>query len=224
MRRPAAVHPWADDILTRLASHEASGEIVLGGYFALQQYLPYRETADIDAWWRTRSQPATVAAIRSALQSFAADHGCELFERSFGETESFELLLDGRKAYSFQIAVRTVELDQPETSLWPPILIETLRDNIDSKMNALVDRGAPRDFLDVEQAVRAGLLTVQDCWNFWSLKNPHAAPGTGRQKALLHLAALELRRPLASINDPEERLAAERRRLWFRQEFLTESP
>lgn len=49
----------------------------------------------------------------------------------------------------------------------PPILIETVRDNVASKMNALVDRGAPRDFLDIRAVIVKGLVSVEECWALW---------------------------------------------------------
>ena len=42
-------------------------------------------------------------------------------------------------------------------------------------MNALVNRGAPRDFLDIHAVVEADLLTPARCWELWQAKNPGAA-------------------------------------------------
>ncbi len=90
----------------------------------------------------------------------------------WGETVSFELSDGNRKIFSFQIALRTVELDPPRESAWPPVLIESLADNVGNKVNALVQRGAPRDFLDIRQLVTNGIVSVEKCWDWWSRKNP----------------------------------------------------
>jgi len=34
-------------------------------------------------------------------------------------------------------------------------------------MVALVERGAPRDFLDIYTVCQAGLVTLEECWELW---------------------------------------------------------
>lgn len=220
MIKPTGIDPLAETILELLAGKPESAEIVLGGYFALQHYVDYRRTHDIDAWWKTRANPDTEQVIRAAMRQVANHESFELRERRFGETVSFELVRDGRRQFSFQIAVRSVGLDEPAISAWPPILIETLADNIGSKMNALVDRGSPRDFMDIKQVVDSGLLSVTSCWSLWTQKNPGDTVAAAQQKVLFHLASLEGRRPLDSITDPGERERARATRQWFKEEFL----
>jgi len=220
MRPPAGIDPLADRILQGLAALPEASEIVLGGYLALQHHLDYRKTHDIDAWWRVRATPTAERAILAVMQQVAAEVGCTVRERRFGETLSIELVRQGRRTFSFQIAVRSVELAPPVVSAWPPILIETLQDNVGSKMNALVDRGSPRDFLDIKAVVERGLLSAADCRELWTRKNPGQTINAAGQKILFHLSALELRRPLESIESPVEREQARLTREWFRHEFL----
>lgn len=146
--------------------------------------------------------------------------GLYFVQRSFGDTASFELLREGKRVFSFQIAVRSVELEPPTDSPWPPILIETLADNIGAKMNALVDRGAPRDFADIRRITDAGLATIEQCWSFRAQKNHLQAAGPAREKVRLHLTALQARRPLETIADIGERSRAAATRHWFATEFL----
>jgi hypothetical protein len=217
---PENLDPLAAQILQRLAGRDAASEIVIGGYLALQHYLDYRKTRDIDAWWRSAATAEAEHMIREVMSQVAVECGFLLGERRFGDTVSFELVRDGMKEFSFQIATRSVELEPPLLSAWPPIRIETLNDNVGSKMNALVDRGAPRDFLDVMNVVTARLVSVEQCWSLWRRKNSDC-PGEGaRKKVRHHLESLELRRPLASIADPADRDAANRTREWYRTVFL----
>ena len=218
--RPRNLDPLAEKILEQLVGRPEAAEIVLGGYFALQHYAHYRTTHDIDAWWRRAPSIATQQVIREAMQHIASAKGYELQERRFGDTVSFELRRERRKRFSFQIAVRSVELDEPVPSAWPPVLIETLHDNIGAKMNALVDRGAPRDFLDIMHLATTKLMTPAECWTLWSRKNPGASVESARNKVQFHLTAMESRRPLDSLKDPEERAKARRTRDWFRHQFL----
>jgi hypothetical protein len=100
------------------------------------------------------------------------------------------------------------------------LLIETPADNIGSKMNALVDRGSPRDFTDIGHVVGVGLFTIEPCWELWSRKNPGEHIDIARQKVMLHLTWLEARRPLESIIVPAERERAGATRAWFKDQFL----
>lgn len=220
MKKPEHLDPLAEAILERLRQSPASSEIILGGYFGLQHYLDYRQTHDIDAWWRQRASLETEQAIRQVMQEVAADHGARYQERRFGETLSYEISEPDGRRMSFQIAVRDIALDAPQSSPWAPILIESLRDNLASKMNALVNRGAPRDFLDIQKAVDSGLVGEEECWQLWSLKNPGQRVADGKAKALIHLENLEQRRPLSEIQDPAQRANAQTLRDWFRRGFL----
>jgi hypothetical protein len=222
MARPLRLDPLAERVLTLLTGQADARMIVLGGYLALQHHLDYRTTYDIDAWWAGRADPSAEQTIRQVMQQVATETGMVLQERRFGDTHSFELCREGERRFSFQIAARAVEIEEPHESAWPPLRIETLADNIGSKMNALVNRGAPRDFLDVYAAVDAGLITVARCWELWTAKNPGASPTAARQNLLVHLAGLDARRPLSGIVDPEARERARRVREWFKTTFMRE--
>jgi len=220
MDRPRRLDPVAERVLSLLAGKAEAGQIVLGGYFALQHHLDYRETHDIDAWWKDRADPGAERAIRDAMQRVADERRMELRERHFGDTRSFELLAEGRHRFSFQIAVRSVEVEAPGPSAWPPILMETLADTIGGKMNALVNRGAPRYFLDIRLAVDRGIVSAGRCWELWQAKNPGGSTDAARQSVLLHLTNLEARRALDTIDDESAREAARQTRRWFKDDFL----
>jgi hypothetical protein len=113
MTKPLQLDPLAEAVLARLSGKPEAQEIVLRGCFALQHYADYRETHDIDAWWKTRSKSATEEVIRQAMDAVARKEGFGLRERRFGDTFSFELVRDDSRRFSFQIAVRSVGLEEP---------------------------------------------------------------------------------------------------------------
>ena len=76
-------------------------------------------------------------------------------------------------------------------SPWSPILLETLHDNIGAKMNALVERGAARDFLDIAHLAAAKLTTPAECWNLWSRKNPGGSVDHAKSRVAFHLMTME---------------------------------
>jgi len=220
MNRPRQLDPLAERVLSLLSGRPEGHQIVLGGYLALQHYLDYRTTHDIDAWWNARADSAAEKVIRQVMQQVAEEVQMTLRERRFGDTLSLELVQEGQQRFSFQIAVRSIAVEEPQPSAWPPLRIETLADNIGAKMNALVNRGAPRDFLDIHAVVDAGLLTPLRCWELWEAKNPGGSTEAAKQNLLLHLAGLDARRPLESIADPQVRERAHRVRQWFKDVFV----
>ena len=223
--KPRNLDPLAVELLEGLAPCPSAQSIVLGGYFALKHYHDYRGSHDVDAWWsdasNARQREETRRALHKVLTELGARHGLELCARRFGDTESWELRRAGRSVFSFQISARTLQLEPPLPSPWPPLQIETLADNVGAKMNALVQRGAPRDFLDLHELVRTGLVTPADCWRLWQRKNPDLALAAARAEVTRHLAALEKRRPLAGILDASQRDRAASVRTWFHDRFLT---
>ena len=222
--KPVGIDPLAAELLDEMVHQPAARHVVLGGYFALKHYCDYRATHDIDAWWDetagAREQAAARQVLSQALSTVAQRRGLTVAQRRFGDTESWELCRDRQKVFSFQISVRTVRLAPYLPSPWPPVQIESLPDNVGSKMNALVQRGAPRDFADVRQLVESGLVNAADCWDAWARKNPDLDPRDARMEVARHLQELEKRRPLASITDAEQRQRAAAVRAWFQKEFL----
>lgn len=216
---PANLHPLSRQLLESLAGHEEAGEIVIGGGVALGHYLSYRDTVDLDAWWKSEPRADVLRFVESVMRTLATRHGFEYRRRSWGETESLELLRDGLKQFSFQISRRTRSLDDTLPSMWQPVGIETLRDNVASKMTALVQRGAPRDFLDIHQLCTRGVTSVAECWQSFADRNPDIPRDEAKRKVIARLAIIETTRPLATIEPSEARHQAARVRDWFHHVF-----
>lgn len=226
-QRPSEIDPLAEALLTGLESFPAARHLVLGGYFALKHYHDYRITHDVDAWWAEESRESdreqARAALNTVLESLAGKQGLTVNRRRFGDTESWELRQAGSKVFSFQVASRTLRLEPSVPSPWPPLLIETFADNVASKMNALVQRGAPRDFTDIRQLVTTGHLTPTQCWDLWKRKNPDLSSDDAHAEVGRRLHEIELRRPLDTLTDPVQREQARQTRAWFRAVFLQPS-
>lgn len=221
--RPEDLDPLAAEILEGLSSQPSARTIVLGGYFALKHYLNYRQSKDIDAWWSQSSsleeRQAAVQLLRQVLEQVANRNELELSERSSSTTLSLELKQGRETVFSVQIAARDIELDPPIVSPYPPIQIETLRDNIGAKMNALVNRGAPRDFIDIYAIAQSGTATVQELWECWQQKNPRLNLADAKAQVLRSLSAIEQRRPASRMTEGE-RLQTIPVRTWIREQLL----
>jgi Nucleotidyl transferase AbiEii toxin, Type IV TA system len=222
-KKPEHPNPFAAAFLERLQDRPEAEQFVLGGYFALQHYHDYRQTGDVDAWWLSREDPRALAAAREVFAETAAAFGYSVRERTWGETISLEALNGSNKAFSFQVAVRSVEIDRPVPSPWGRFPIESLEENIASKMVALVARGAPRDFVDIKELVDAGLVAAERCWELWVAKVPNVEIDDARLRVKTHLAQIEARRPIERI-PMERRPAATQLRAWYRDEFAAKRP
>jgi Nucleotidyl transferase AbiEii toxin, Type IV TA system len=217
-QKPADLNPFAVAFLEELQTLPEAEEFVLGGYFALKHYIDYRQTGDIDAWWRFREQTDALAAARRAFSAVAKRFGYTVRERTWGETISLEAFDGDGRAFSFQVAVRSIEIEPPIPSPWGRFRIETLDDNVASKMVALVSRGAPRDFVDIKSVVDASLISVARCWELWSAKEPGVGLDEARARVQTHLARIEARMPVERL--PEDRREAARDlRKWYREVF-----
>ncbi len=220
---PKNVSEYAKLTLERLAAHQLGDKLSLGGALGLLHYLDYRPTYDVDAWWipavTTPEQEAVLRVIENTLSPFG-----QVRRRAWGDVVSIELHQDQQTVFSFQIAQRSAQL-QPSTSAeWTDVLLDSLADLVASKMVALVERGAPRDFRDIYEVCRAKLTTPVQCWQWWDQRQRLSGSDTDRHRARLavetHLARISQHRPLEQIEDPVQRVAAQQVRQWFLTEFL----
>ncbi len=220
---PDSLDPIAVELLTRLQPHPTTSSIVLGGHFALKHYLDYRSTHDIDAWWDMQStavqQGEAMQAVKTVMQQMAQERNWQFSERSTKLVKFFEFKHEGKTIFSFQIAERDVELGAPLNDPWKPIKIEALEDNVGEKMNALVNRGAPRDFVDIRAVVVSNLLSVNQVWNLWQQKNIGLDLQVAKAEVLRHLESIELRRPLNQV-PLEQREEIERSCRWIKEQLL----
>jgi hypothetical protein len=126
--------------------------------------------------------------------------------------------------FSFQVAHRSTQLEPSTRSPWAGVPLDSFADLVASKMVALVERGAPRDFRDIFAVCQADLVSARECWMLWRRRQTAAGsdvdPGRARLAVETHLARIAQHRRIEQIADPGERGEAERVRTWFAQEFL----
>jgi hypothetical protein len=213
---------YAEACLLALSAQGIGREISLGGAFGLAHYYEYRLTHDVDAWWMPEAtaeeRQQVVQAIEDALRPFGLVH-----VRTWGDVVSVELRQEKRTVFSFQVAHRSAQLSPPQLAPWTDVWLDSFSDLVASKMVALVERGAPRDFRDIYTLCQAGVTTPEQCWTLWRQRQQLASSDTNAARARLavqtHLARIALHRPLNQIADPAERAAAKQVRTWF-EEFL----
>jgi len=223
---PPDASPHALLCLEAIAAAGLGSSISIGGAFGLSQYLSYRSTKDVDAWWTETATPEIrsrlIAAVEAALRTAGS-----VTTRSWGDVTSVELLREGRTAFSFQVAARSALLRSPQAGPWPGgILLDSLDDLVASKMVALVERGTPRDFRDIHALCQASLVDPAGCWRLWEARQKAAGESVDPRRARLairsHLARIEAIRPLADIASKDQRTSAEQVRSWFKRELLGE--
>lgn len=222
-KRPRHLSDYAVRSLGAVAAEGLGHEISLGGALGLLHYLDYRSTHDVDAWWSPSATPDERQRVLSAVEASLQPLG-EVRTRAWGEVVSIELAIGGKTAFTFQIASRSAQLAALERLPWADVSLDSLADLIASKMTALVERGAPRDFRDIHALCESALTSAGDCWDLWAERQQRAGSVADRQRARLavqtHLARIAKHRPLESISEAEERDEANRVRFWFVEVFL----
>lgn len=226
IKRPQNIPPYAEACLQALSAAGLGHHISLGGAFALLHYHDYRTTHDIDAWWQpeatAKDKEAVISTIVTTLESFGT-----VRLRSWQEVTSIELDSSQRKTFSFQIASRSAQLQPAAISPWPDIPLDSFADLVASKMTALVERGAPRDFVDIYTICQAGLVTPHTCWKLWQqrqqLRRFEDDLTQAKFAVRVRLKRIEQRRPLENIQDPQARTDAEQLRKWYKSEFLDDT-
>jgi len=140
---PKNLNPLALGVLNALTQHSESNSIILGGYFALKHYLDYRDTKDIDAWWVQGlwepDQKRLFNDFKKLIEDFAYSQNMEIRERKTRNMQSMlKYMQTAKQFFSFQIANREIQLCEPLTSPYPPILIETLESSLASRITTFI--------------------------------------------------------------------------------------
>ena len=223
INRPDNLPPYADLCLQALADNDLGHTFSLGGAFGLMHYFEYRSTYDVDAWWQPETTSAEQQQVISVLEAALNPFG-SIRTRAWGDVVSIELKTDAKKVFSFQIAHRSTQLEPSTASPWQGILLDSFNDLVASKVTALVERGAPRDFLDIYTLCQENLVTPSRCWLLWRQRQTLAGSDTQSTRARLavqtHLARIEQHRPLNEISDVSTRTSAENVRKWYKTEFI----
>lgn len=221
---PQRLTPQARACLETLAAGGFGSSLSIGGAVGLSYYYEYRPTADVDAWWDdlagSEERSRVIQAVVRALERFG-----EVRTRSWGDVTSVESLQEGAVVFSFQVARRWALLRQPVEAPWPAGLrVDSFEDLAASKMEALVARGAPRDFRDVHTLCARLAASPEDLWVLWQKRRLAAGEPAERFQAALavltHLQRIQRARPLERIEDPEARASALRLRTWVKESFL----
>ena len=223
---PQDISQYAQVCLDALVANRLGKNLSLGGAVGLAYYYEYRPTHDVDAWWQNDATNEDRKAVIHCLEVVLQPYG-NVRTRAWGDVVSVELTPPGQKqvAFSFQIAQRSAQLAPSLPAPWPEGLqVDSLPDLLASKMVALIERGAPRDFRDIYTLCQARLTTSEQCWQFWQQRQGLGGGDDNLERAHLairtHLARITAQRPLEKITDLAERAAAEQLRTWFEREFL----
>ena len=157
------------------------------------------------------------------VQKVLSAHG-EVVTRRWGDVVSVELVENGQKTFSFQVATRDVQLSPPLPLGWVDVMSDSLDDLVASKMVALVERGAPRDFRDIRAVCSANLVQPKTCWELWRRRLIAAGSDPDMSRATLavqtHLARISRARPVDMIENESLRTEARELRSWFAEVFL----
>jgi hypothetical protein len=222
-QKPKDLSIYAQACLNTLAEQDLAKHISIGGALGLFHYLDYRSTSDVDAWWADTAKEIEKQNVVQSLQLTLSKFG-NVRVRSWGEVASIELFENDNAIFSFQIAARSSQIQKSIPAGWIDVPLDSFPDLVASKMVALVERGAPRDFLDIYSICGANLITPAECWDLWNKRQRLSAKDRDMKRAFLaietHLERIALHRPLENITDENQRQHARQVREWFASVFL----
>ena len=189
----------------------------------LFHYLDYRPTHDVDSWWSELLTEEQRHEVSQTLEATLSSFG-DLRVRSWGDVISVEFILKGKLVFSFQIVSRSARLEEPISANWIDVPLDNLADLVASKMVALVERGAPRDFLDIYLLCQGEILSIGECWAFWYKRQSLAGSDTDASRVRLAIESLleriTLYRPLEEIVNFGQRKQAQQILNWYSSAFV----
>ncbi|NIV92455.1 hypothetical protein GWN42_06530 [candidate division KSB1 bacterium] len=189
----------------------------------MAMYHEFRPTKDVDAWWTSdaneEERDKLIQVLKDTLEQFGS-----VEERRFGDVVCLDLHKGGQVVFNFQIARRSAQLRPTISSPWKPVALDSFEDLVASKMTALVERGIPRDFLDIYEICINHLCSVNQCWQLWKAREEKRGAKSidskvAKNAVLMHLKRIERMRPLDLVKDNKAREHAETVREWFKNEF-----
>ncbi|MEE8587231.1 MAG: nucleotidyl transferase AbiEii/AbiGii toxin family protein, partial [Acidobacteriota bacterium] len=183
-RRPEHLDEIAQLCLQAVAQAGLGHLISVGGAVGLLHYLDHRPTHDVDAWWSSQTSADDRERLVGVLEKALSPLG-EVRQQSWGDVLSIDLQREGKTVFNFQIARRSAQLRPTSAAPWVEVQLDSLDDLLASKMVALVERGAPRDFRDIYAACQADVSTAEKCWQLWRRRQELSGSDTDLHRARL---------------------------------------
>ena len=128
-QKPKTLDPRAERLLEWMGAQPWAHLVVLGGGVALKHYLDYRGTKDCDAWWAQAATPEDRLKVMAAVgeELLRQNPGHAIKPNQWTDVHSLKVMRGANAVFSFQIALRSIELEAPLVSAWGTLHIETLR-------------------------------------------------------------------------------------------------
>jgi len=156
--RPRELAPWQHRAIDAVARSRIGPELVFGGGAALAAlHLHHRTSEDLDFFLIRELEPAELAPLASALAEGATSAQLEVV----GPRTS--VILSRGSAYVGRIDFAYYPFDPVgRRTRWRGLAVESLEDMTVNKLQAILTRQQPRDFVDLYFLLREGPLRDLD--------------------------------------------------------------
>jgi len=152
--RPPELAPWQDRALVTVAASAVARDVVFGGGAALAAlHLHHRTSADLDFFMTRELEPAELASLVRSLRTATTAAEVEVV----GPRTSLILLRRGRAFGRVDFAFYPFDPVGRRTR-WRGLVVESLEDMTVNKLQAVLTRNQPRDFVDLYFLLREGPL------------------------------------------------------------------
>jgi predicted nucleotidyltransferase component of viral defense system len=156
--RPPELAVWQDRAIDKVAASAISKEIVFGGGAALAAlHLHHRTSEDLDFFTARELEPAELSSLAASLRTTSVSTELEVV----GPRTS--LILLGRSRHVGRIDFAFYPFDPVgKRKRWRGLTVESLEDMTVNKLQAVLTRNQPRDFVDLYFLLREGPLRDLD--------------------------------------------------------------
>ncbi len=156
--RPRELAPWQDRALDVVARSRLGPEVVFGGGAALAAlHLHHRASEDLDFFLTRELEPAELAPLASALATAATRTDLEVV----GPRAS--IVLSRRSGYFGRVDFAFYPFEPVgRRTRWRGLTVESIEDMTVNKLQAVLTRRQPRDFVDLYFLLREGPLRDLD--------------------------------------------------------------
>jgi predicted nucleotidyltransferase component of viral defense system len=156
--RPPELSAWQHRALLKVEASPIGREVVFGGGAALAMlHLHHRTSEDLDFFLSRELEPAELAPLAASLETAAMKTELEVV----GPRTSLLLMRGAKPVGRIDVAFYPFDPVGRRTR-WRGLTVESLQDMTVNKLQAVLTRNQPRDFVDLYFLLREGPLRDLD--------------------------------------------------------------
>lgn len=226
------ISKYATFILTEIQKDPIDELCIVGGV-ALNHYIPYRTTDDLDtSWINGKPNLNTLRKLEIIGNKLSKEYNLIMKKEDNNTVNSFNFFnKQDEKVFSIDCSIRSKfvekKLIKPLNPSIQGIQVESLYDNITSKVTALIERGIPRDITDTIEIIKKTNISFEvimtNLTNYYKWSDKEKSQKL--DKIEKNVNAIFTRRPINKFKNPKKALNTRKKiyKILFKKEYTNES-